>query len=51
MSQNGSVLDEGSLYQFKGFEAFPSEWMARVPSALTMISRVASGRCAVRRPE
>ncbi len=49
--QIGWVLDKRSLYQLSGLEALPSEWMARVPSAFTMMSRVASGKCAVSRPE
>ena len=40
----------GATIQLRGFEALPSEWTARVPSALTMISRTASGRWAVTRP-
>ncbi len=34
----------GATIQFSGLEALPSEWIARVPSALTMMSRTASGR-------
>jgi hypothetical protein len=40
----------GATIQLRGLEALPSEWMAKVPSAFTMISLVASGRWAVKRP-
>ena len=43
-----SVL--GAFIQFNGLYAPPSAWMATQPSALTMISRTASGRCADSRP-
>jgi hypothetical protein len=40
----------GAFIQFSGLYAPPSAWTATQPSALTMISRVASGRWADRRP-
>ena len=40
----------GAFIQFSGLYAPPSAWMATQPSALTMISRTASGRCADSRP-
>lgn len=41
---------QGGLIQLRGLYEPPSEWMRTDPSALSMIARVASGRCAVSRP-
>ena len=40
----------GATIQLSGLYAPPSEWIDRQPSALTINSRVAIGRWAVRRP-
>jgi hypothetical protein len=45
-----SVTVLGAFIQFSGLYAPPSAWTATQPSALTMISRTAGGRWAVRRP-
>ena len=40
----------GAFIQLSGLYAPPSAWIATHPSAFTMISRIASGRCADSRP-
>mgnify|MGYP006962127042 CR=1 FL=1 len=40
----------GAFIQLSGLKAPPSAWMATQPSALTMMRRTASGKCATSRP-
>ena len=40
----------GAFIQFSGLYAPPSAWTATQPSAFTMISRTALGKCAASRP-
>jgi hypothetical protein len=45
-----SAMAHGGDIQLSGLYDPPSLWTRTEPSALTMSSRVASGRCAVSRP-
>ena len=45
-----SSIRHGGLIQFNGLYARSSAWIDTDPSALTMSSRTAGGRCAVNRP-
>jgi hypothetical protein len=45
-----SVMRHGGFIQLRGLNARSSQWIEMEPSALTIRSRVAIGRWAVRRP-